>query len=100
MITVNVDANTLNGGLVQLDIEHLLATLEFDGTVPTEHEAAALATAFGAHLADRGVTESDEPETVPEWKLADRFEKGGVYARELPRNVERGREWQAARRAR
>jgi hypothetical protein len=104
MSAVNVDPNPTDGGLVELDLDALLASLEFDGTVPTDGEAAALVTAVGAHLTDRRIAAAEassaaEPETVPEWKLASRFEKRGVYPRRRPRNVERGTEWRTASRS-
>lgn len=62
-------------------------------------EAAAIATAIGAHLADsaRAVAraESDvEPEPADRWRLAAR-----LRGRTLPREVTRGEEWAAAARS-
>ncbi|MFB6084147.1 MAG: hypothetical protein ABEJ94_07880 [Halorientalis sp.] len=52
-----------------------------------------------ALLAAAEAATGSEPETVPAWTLAGRFESNGVRARRRPRNVERGREWQAAARS-
>jgi len=91
-------------GLLEVDLDELLRRLEFDGTVPTDHEAAAIAAVVATHRTDRerAATETaaeSSPETVPEWTLAGRFESSGVHSRRRPRNVERGREWQAAGRS-
>jgi hypothetical protein len=90
--------------LLEIDLDDLLARLEFETTVPTEREAAAVATAIATHRTDRAVAAAEaatesEPETVPEWKLASRLRSNGVDTRRRPRNVERGREWRAASRS-
>jgi len=86
-------------------------TLALDGsevslTVPANadsSEAAAIASAVGAHLHDRQVAaaaaaaEDDEPETVDAWTLASRMKSVG--RRRWPKNVRRGEEWKASGRA-
>ena len=91
--------------ILEIDLDDLLRRLEFDGTVPTDREAAAVAAAIATHWTDRerAATEAtageSSPETISEWTLAGRFESSGVNPRRRPRNVERGREWQAAARS-
>lgn len=59
-------------------------------------EAAAIATAIGAHLRDRtAATEEEGPDYCDRWTLCGRF--GG---RTPPREVRRGEEWKAAGRVR
>ncbi|WP_136715250.1 hypothetical protein [Halorientalis salina] len=87
--------------VIEIHLDTLLDSLEFEGTeVPDEAEAAAIASAVGTYLADRQRAVAGQSvettETVPEWKLAGRFESVGWPSRRRPRNVERGREWQAA----
>jgi hypothetical protein len=90
--------------LLEVDLDTLLASLEFERTVPTQREAAAVAAAIATHRTDRAVaaaeaaTESD-PETIPEWTLDGRLRSNGVTHRRRPRNVERGGEWRAASRS-
>jgi len=66
-------------------------------------EAAAIASAVGAHFHDRQVAaaaaaaEDDGPETVDAWKLASRMKSVG--RRRWPKTVRRGEEWKASGRA-
>ncbi|RXK49012.1 hypothetical protein [Halorientalis pallida] len=90
--------------LLEVDLDELLASLEFETTVPTEREAAAVAVAIATHRTDRALAAADaaaddEPETVPGWKLDGRLRSNGVTHRRRPRNVERGSEWRAASRS-
>ncbi|WP_424018907.1 hypothetical protein ACOZ4N_05410 [Halorientalis pallida] len=90
--------------LVEVDLEALLASLEFDGAVPNEREAAAVAAAIATHRTDRAVAAAEaaaerDPETIPEWTLDGRLRSNGVTHRRRPRNVERGGEWRAAARS-
>ncbi|WP_299267591.1 hypothetical protein [Halorientalis sp.] len=91
-------------GVLEVDLDALLASLEFGPSVPNQREAAAVAAAIATHRTDRAraaaeaATES-EPETVSEWKLASRLRANSDRARRRPRNVERGREWRAAARS-
>ena len=70
----------------------------------TEAEAAAISAAISAHITGRqraaaaAAAASDSPDYVDEWAFAGRLARFGKERR--PRNVERGKEWQAAARAR
>jgi len=69
----------------------------------TQSEAAAIASAVGAHVSDRqraavAAAAADGVEYADQWTLAARLERCGK--RRWPRDVERGDEWQAAARAR
>jgi hypothetical protein len=90
--------------LLEVDLDALLARLEFEGTAPNDREAAAVAVAVAAHRTDRERAAAEaaaesEPETTPEWKLASRLRSNGTRPARRPRNVERGREWRAAARS-
>jgi len=66
-------------------------------------EAAAIASAVGAHLHDQQVAAAaaagdDGPETVDAWKLASRMKSVGGRRR-WPKTVRRGEEWKASGRA-
>ena len=68
----------------------------------TQSEAAAIASAVGAHVSDRqraavAATAADGVEYTDRWTLAARLERFGK--RRWPRDVERGDEWAAAGRA-
>jgi len=65
-------------------------------------EAAAIATAVGAHLHDRAVAAAaavgdDEPERADAWTLAGRMK--AVGRGRWPDDVEKGDEWKAAARS-
>lgn len=66
-------------------------------------EAAAIATAVGAHLHDRAAAAAaatsgdDEPDHADEWKLAGRMKSVGRGR--WPDDVRRGEEWKAAARS-
>jgi hypothetical protein len=84
-----------------------LADGEVEIAVPddaTQGEAAAIATAVGAHLTDRqraavaAAAQRDTVEYTDDWTLAGRLDRVGKRRR--PRNVVRGDEWKAAARAR
>jgi hypothetical protein len=87
-----------------------LVTLAFADTdlavdVPddaTAGEAAAIVATVGAHLTDQqraaAAARADESvEYVDEWTFADRMRSFGKHR--VPRNVEKGAEWNAAGRA-
>jgi len=68
-----------------------------------ESEAAAIATAVGAHLRDRAAatvaaaSADDEPDPADAWKLAGRMKSVGRSR--WPDDVRRGDEWKAAARS-
>nr|WP_152436424.1 hypothetical protein [Halosimplex carlsbadense] len=68
-----------------------------------ETEAAAIASAVGAHLHDRQVAaaaaaaEDDEPDSVDAWTLAGRMKSMGRSR--WPKDVRRGEEWKASARS-
>jgi hypothetical protein len=90
-------------GVVEVNLDDLLASLRYEGTAaPTDDEAAAIAAALSAHLTDRqraaAAAEESTP-TVSDWTLAGRLDAVGTRSRRRPRSVERGDEWKAAARS-
>lgn len=92
--------------VVEISFEDVIEALEFDETVPSAPEAAAVASAIGAHLTDQvraaaaAESESDAVEQVNPWTLSGRLDRVGAPSRRRPREVQRGSEWQAAARSR
>jgi len=79
---------------------------ELDVSLPADasnSEAAAIATAIGAHITDRqraaaaAAAADDGPEYANEWVLEGRLERFGKRRR--PGQVEKGDEWKAAGRS-
>jgi hypothetical protein len=90
--------------VVEIELPALLEKLDFGDTdVPTDAEAAAVASAISAHMTDQAraaaAAEADTVETVNDWTLTGRFEAVGTPRRRRPRSVERGEEWRAAGRS-
>ena len=90
--------------LLEIDLDELLDSLEFETTVPTEREAAAVAAAIATHRTDRALAAAEaaaesDPVTVSEWKLDGRMQANGVTHRLRPRHVAQSREWRAASRS-
>ncbi|MFB6178691.1 MAG: hypothetical protein ABEI77_03075 [Halorientalis sp.] len=91
--------------VIEVDLDTLLARLTFGSDpVPTDAEAAAIATAIGAHLTDRAranaETDGDTSETVSQWRFSGRLARTGKRPRRRPPTVKRGDEWRAATRSR
>ena len=86
---------TLTAGEQELDV-----SLPADAS---ESEAAAIASAIGAHISDRqrataaAGAADDGPEYANEWVLKGRLERFGKRRR--PGQVEKGDEWKAAARS-
>lgn len=69
----------------------------------TDAEAAAVAAAVSAHLADCRAaaarrTRGEHSERVDQWSFAGRLAAVGERTRRRPRSVDRGEEWRAAAR--
>jgi hypothetical protein len=86
---------------VDLSMEGRDLTLRVPETA-TRGEAAALASAIGAHLNDQlaaaAAAERDGPRPANRWSLASRV--GARSRGDLPRRVNRGEEWKMAGRTR
>ncbi|MEF8883732.1 MAG: hypothetical protein V5A44_01230 [Haloarculaceae archaeon] len=87
--------------VVTVDGQTVSTTLPADAD---SEEAAAIATAVGAHLTDRvraaaaaASERQRKPDRADEWTLAARMKSVGK--RHWPDDVERGEEWKAAARS-
>lgn len=93
--------------VVEIDLVDLLESLEFEETaVPTDAEAAAVASAISTHLTDRAraataaaAADADTTETVNQWTFSGRLERTRGTPSRRPRQVERGTEWRTAARS-
>jgi hypothetical protein len=90
-----------SGETVSITVEDTTASVVVPDDA-TRSEAAAIASAVGAHLQDRALAaaaaqQDDGPELTDEWKLAGRLRSQGK--RRFPKHVERGEEWKAAARS-
>ncbi|PSP97212.1 hypothetical protein BRC94_10635 [Halobacteriales archaeon QS_5_70_17] len=89
--------STESATTVDLPVEGGTAELSIPPSA-TRGEAAALASAIGAHLNDQRAAAESGPEPADRWSLAGRY--GCRHRSDLPRRVERGDEWKMAGRTR
>jgi hypothetical protein len=92
--------STESATTVDLPVEGGTAELSIPPSA-TRGEAAALASAIGAHLNDQraaAAAAESGPEPADRWSLAGRY--GCRHRSDLPRRVERGNEWKMAGRTR
>jgi len=96
-------ADGAGGETVSVTVDGQTATFELPDDADSD-EAAAIATAVGAHLTDRAraaaaaATEREEStDRADQWTLATRMK--AVGKRRWPDDVERGDEWKAAARS-
>jgi hypothetical protein len=103
MTALELESDSDDHEVPEVNLTALLEKLEFGATdVPTDAEAAVVASAISAHVTDQARTaaaaEADTVETVSDWTLSGRLDAVGTPSRRRPRSVERGKEWQAAAR--